>query len=224
MIGHLILALAALAAFAQADVGIWFRNNHTSPMHISMDWAKKDEITYGPQIWHNEWIQPGGVLFLSAPAGSSPKYYVGPVQNSRDTPSAQTRNHNTIVEATYAGYRDVTFFDIDVENGFSVPLWCKKFGDDWANGEGCLGDLLAACPQADRHYDQATGIYDYCIGRQTAESIAVRASLCPNVYVQSDDPATKSMLPHSHGESAFCSDPLLSFFWLLSVRLTFDSH
>lgn len=200
----LILLAGALVVQSTAKpddagpVGIEFFNNNSLPMHISLDWAHIDTIHHPDIEWTNLVIAPGDSHSISAPAGTSPKYYIGATPNERTAEVDGRRNHNTVVEASYVAYADHTYFDVDIEKGFSVPIWCHGAQAAWETGEGCSSDVLAACPAEDRHFDERTGLYDYCIGTESAVNIEVRERLCPYVYVRPDDTRTKTIPHHGH--------------------------
>lgn len=195
----LVAAFVAHAINAQI-IGTRFVNNNSQPMYISMDWAAEDEVTYPGIAWQNELVQPGSQVFMQAPPNTHVKYYVGPVANDKSTVVGEQRDHNTVAEITYVGAYNLSYYDVDIEKGFSVPLWCHGENDPSDTGEGCLSDVLAACHPENRHIDEATGIYDYCIGRQTEDSLEMRQALCPDVYIQSDDHRTKTIQTGEHGE------------------------
>lgn len=195
----LLLLSAGLAQLTHAQAGVEFHNKNSQPMHISNDWTAEDEVKHPGISWDNIIVAPGEVAFMAAPLESTGKYYIGPTNNSRTAEVAERRDHNTIFESYYGGYAGFTFFDVDIEKGFSVPMWCHGAQEAWSTGEGCLEDVLAACPDRDRHVDNATGIYDYCEGNLCPENVAIRAALCPRVYVLHDDDATKAV-SKGHGE------------------------
>lgn len=174
-------------------------------MHISNDWSSDDMLIYPDLAWIDEVVPAGGSIYLPAPHFTSPKYYVGPTSNNRSAAVGDRRNHHTVVEATYGkakpGYTATTWWDIDIEKGFSVPIWCVGAEDHERNGYGCLADVLAACPQEDRHIDNETGIYDYCIGKDTEENLGMRKKLCPDIYVVHNDLRTNSIANNGSGKS-----------------------
>lgn len=179
--------------FPSGPAGIWFDNQNGASVHISNDWALPGAAS------HNAWIEPGAKQFFEAPLGSSTKYFVGPVLNSRDPDTNEQRDHNTVVEVTYGNGVMFTYYDLDIEKGFSLPIWCHGSEDPWDDGQGCLEDVLSACPEADKHFDETTGIYDYCEAKNTTENFSIRAGLCPHIYVLFDDHQTKATNRKSHG-------------------------
>ncbi|KAL1305960.1 hypothetical protein AAFC00_004098 [Neodothiora populina] len=188
---HAHTILAAPTNAADTRFGIKFVNEHSVGIHVSNDWAAKDKAEYPDLIRTNEFIVPGGSLYLPASEHTSPKFYLAPTANGKSTFVESRRDHNTVVEATFGGFSNVTYYDVDIEKGISVPIWCHGELDDWDTGAGCLQDVLSVCPKEDRHIDAKTGIYDYCRGTNSAENIAIRASLCPDAYLLWDDMDTK---------------------------------
>lgn len=189
--------LARSAVLIAEPMGIMFHNLHSHAQYISGDWAKKDTDTHPHLMWPNAHLAPNSSIFFPAPAQSSPKFYIGPTPNNRTV--GEKRDHDTIVEATFAGTYDTTYYDVDFEKGFSVPLWCVGSGDKWDSGEGCLVDVLAYCEEEDKYYDANSGLYDQCRNSGKAETVNLWYQLCPGAYVLPDDRATKSV-GEGHGE------------------------
>ncbi|KAF1344662.1 hypothetical protein BDV97DRAFT_425007 [Delphinella strobiligena] len=203
----LLLLSASLAQVTQAHSGTEFHNKNSQPMHISNDWTDADVANHPGIVWENMTVAPGEMVFLSAPDDATGKYYIGPTDNSRTAEVGENRDSNTIVESFYGGYAGFTYFDVDIEKGFSVPIWCHGAQEEWGTGQGCLEDVLAACPDRDRHIDETTGIYDFCRGdNENAESVAIRTALCPNVYVLAEDNRTRTINP-GHVVKCIIYDP-----------------
>lgn len=96
---------------------------------------------------------------------------------------------NNKIEANFQGYDGTTFFDVDVEKGFSVPVVCTS-GDGLITS-GCSIDKLPNCPPAQRLTD-ASGATVACSNPQTSASIALMREGCPNEYVVWDDVQTRA--------------------------------
>lgn len=196
--------------------GVHFYNNNSQTMHISADWAEKDIQAYGSQVtWDYSPIAPGGHIFIPGFPTTSPKFFIGLTPNQKTAEIGDKRNHDTAVEITFKGGHDWTYYDVDIEKGFSSPVWCHGEGEEWETGQGCTADLLAQCPEQDRHFDE-TGLYDQCVAAETEDNLGLRLSLCPDVYVRYDDHKTKT----SNGKNSKWSSHLLTWSW---VELTFCS-
>ena len=180
-------------------MGIIFYNHNTNPQHISTDWAKDDVNQYPDLDWVYTILEPEDHVFIATDPCTSPKFFVSPTPNNRTAEVGSKRDHDTAVEATFQGGGDWTYFDVDIEKGFSVPIWCHGHGEEWNSGHGCVNDLLDECPECSRHYDNDTGIYDQCLPMNTVEDYAMRYRLCPDVYVKHDDDMTRTI--KGHGES-----------------------
>ncbi|KAK4983931.1 hypothetical protein LTR66_008660, partial [Elasticomyces elasticus] len=174
----LLLAVLAISAAGAAaaekarrwnanEVGIRFINENSKRTYISTDFATADDIPMS--AWPQAVLEPGEAVTWAAPPKSSPKWFVGTTANDRSTQSK--RDYDTIVEATFgsdcADPTCHTYFDVDLERGFSVPIWCKTGarddddGSDWsAPNTGCSADLMADCPAGDRHRDPRSAVYD----------------------------------------------------------------
>ncbi|TKA54720.1 hypothetical protein B0A49_13163 [Cryomyces minteri] len=179
------VAFAASALFSAAvstsDPGFWIKNENTHPVFISFDVSSGAAPA---DIWlDSQWSQ-----WVPTNKGWSGAFYVSTTRTDRAV--GAKRNADTKVEATFQGANDLTYFDVDIEKGFSLPVWCGPRA--WNVASGCSYDFLSDCPQGDRHYDQFTGEYDQCRNPQSAESIVRFRSHCPSAYVQWNDVQTKA--------------------------------
>ncbi|GAB7356044.1 hypothetical protein MBLNU459_g6660t1 [Dothideomycetes sp. NU459] len=190
-------------------VGLYFYNMHPLPQYVSADWATKDIVQYPDLDWTYMLLQPNESKFIPTRPTTSPKFFIGPTPNNRTAEVDGKRDHDTVVEATFVGAYNTTYYDVDIEKGFSVPVWCVGAGDKWHTGEGCLANVLAFCPAEDRHYDRATGMYDQCRlsgSRARASTIRLWRQLCPDVYVLADDHSTK-VASNSHVVECYIMEP-----------------
>lgn len=194
-----LAALVQGAALPEAAIGMRFHNLRSEPQYISGDWAAKDTATHSGLETLDKYLQPKESIFFPAPANTSPKFYIGSTPNELTSKVGEKRNHDTIVEATFVGTYETTYYDVDFEKGFSSPLWCVGGGEKWHTGQGCLADVLALCPKDDRHHDAETGAYDQCRTKQTPDTVALWRQLCPGSYVLSQDPDTRTV-PSTHGK------------------------
>ncbi|KAI5201495.1 hypothetical protein AUEXF2481DRAFT_38529 [Aureobasidium subglaciale EXF-2481] len=180
--------------------GIWFLNRNAITQHLSADWAEKDYARYGkhPVLdFQTLELNPGEDYFVRALPHLSPKIFVGVSPNNKTSRVGSHRDHDTVVEATFDSSYDLTYYDIDVEKGFSSPVWCHAQGEPWEKGQGCTTDVLAVCPEKDQHIHEDTGLYDQCRG--LAQNPAFGRHHCPHTYVQwNDDWNTKGMSKGNH--------------------------
>jgi hypothetical protein len=191
---------------ANQNMGIWFINNNSATHHISADWAAQDRTQHPNTAildFETSTLDPNTSLFIPALAGLSPKFLVGVSPNNHSALVGSNRDHDTAIEATFSGNGGWTYYDVDIERGFSSPVWCHGLGEKWESGQGCTVDLLAACPEKYRHYDWASGVYDQCRGTRDRENLHLRASHCPMAYVRWDDERTR-VTQGKHGEFCFC--------------------
>lgn len=156
--------------------------------YISADWPEKDRGEYGAHEYlqfSTATVGPGESLWIPTLPHTSPKLYVGVSPNERTAEVGSHRNHDTLIEATFNGGYEHLYYDIDIERGFSSPVWCHGQGEPWQSGQGCVADLLAVCPEKDQHHNPATNVYDQC--RASAENLQLRYQLCPKAYVVWND-------------------------------------
>ncbi|KAI4828029.1 hypothetical protein E4T44_09910 [Aureobasidium sp. EXF-8845] len=181
-------------ADAAHPMGFWILNRNDMTHHISADWAADDHGQYGDHAYlqfSTATVAPGENLWIPTLPGSSPKLYVGVSPNEKTVEVGENRNYNTLVEATFSGGYGHLYYDIDIERGFSSPVWCHGQGEPWSSGHGCVADLLAVCPKRDQHHDPTTNIYDQC--RESPENVQLRYQLCPKSYIiWNDDWNTKT--------------------------------
>jgi hypothetical protein len=169
-------------------MGFWILNRNEMTHHISADWAADDYGEYGPHEYlqfSTTTVAPGENLWIPTLPGTSPKLYVGVSPNDKTAEVGSDRNHDTLIEATFNGGYGHLYYDIDMERGFSSPVWCHGQGDPWQSGQGCVADLLAVCPKKDQHHNPTTNVYDQC--RESPENKAIRYQLCPKSYVVWND-------------------------------------
>jgi hypothetical protein len=169
-------------------MGFWVLNRNDMTHHISADWAEKDRGRYGPHEYlqfSTAAVAPGENLWIPTLPGTSPKLYVGVSPNDKTAEVGSNRNHDTLIEATFNGGYGHLYYDVDMERGFSSPVWCHGQGDPWESGQGCVADLLAVCPPKDQHHNPITNVYDQC--RESPENKAIRYQLCPKSYIVWND-------------------------------------
>ncbi|KAI5207085.1 hypothetical protein E4T39_02084 [Aureobasidium subglaciale] len=180
--------------------GIWFLNRNAMKHYLSADWAADDFAQYGnhPILdFQTLELNPGEDYFVPTLPNLSPKIFVGVSPNNKTAKIGSHRDHDTVVEATFESSYDLTYYDIDIEKGFSTPIWCHPQGEPWEKGQGCTTDLLAVCPERDQHTHQETGIYDQCRG--IAQNPAFGRHHCPHAYVDwNDDWNTRGMSKGNH--------------------------
>ncbi|KAI4728171.1 hypothetical protein E4T49_04010 [Aureobasidium sp. EXF-10728] len=194
---------------AAHSMGIWVLNRNALTHHISTDWAEDDFWQYGA----HEYLQfstatlgPGENLWIPTLPGMNPKLFVGVSDNNKTAEVGDHRNHDTLIEATFQGGYGHLYYDIDIERGFSSPVWCHGQGDPWEYGQGCVADLLSVCPEKDQHRHPVTGVYDQCRGAD--DNIAFRRHYCPRSYVvYNDDYAT--VTPHHREDGQPMTDVLI---------------
>lgn len=193
------------ASTGTEPMGVFFINNNSMPHHISADWAKDDREQY-PNANELNWgyaiVGPGEQIFVPGLPQTSPKFLVGTTPNNHTEEIGDKRDHDTAVEMTFKGGYDWLYYDVDIERGFSAPVWCHGQGMEWETGQGCTADLLAACPESLRHYDADTGIYDQCRGSETQESLLLRKTMCPMTYVKYNDDERTNVTNGKHGMSS----------------------
>lgn len=181
------------AALYEGQCGIFFNNTTPVPMFLSGDWAAEDYDEYGDQLASLEFhLEPSGTLWVPTYEGTSPKIFVSFTNNS--VALGAKRNSDTVVEATFNSANDHLYFDVDIEKGFSVPVWCRALGPQNAEGSGCVNDVLGDCPEQYRHYDEVDGVQvvDQCTADQNdPESVARFRNHCPHTYVFWDDQGTR---------------------------------
>lgn len=191
-------ALLATAASARAlpasfdsgadSIGLLVENLYGSDIYMSGDWAAKDVVQHGSSAMPNQShiLANGTSVFVKAFPNTSPKYYFGTTPNAAGPEVGSKRDSDTVFEATFVDENGKTFYDIDVERGFSVPLWCHGVLEQWADGKGCEGDLLSTCPEKLQHTDK-DGVVDQCRSEKTKMDIKRRREYCPRAYILSDD-------------------------------------
>ncbi|KAG9741123.1 hypothetical protein KCU86_g4178, partial [Aureobasidium melanogenum] len=173
---------------AAHPMGFWILNRNALKHHISADWAAVDFERFDSHEIFNfrtATVEPGENLWIPTIPGVSPKLYVGVSPNNNTAEIGEYRDHDTLIEAKFKGGYGHLYFDIDIERGFSSPVWCHGQGDAWEEGQGCVADLLSVCPVKDQHRDPSTGLYNQCRG--AADNIDFRRQYCPKTYVVWDD-------------------------------------
>ncbi|KAH0373076.1 hypothetical protein KCU65_g707, partial [Aureobasidium melanogenum] len=173
---------------AAHPMGFWILNRNSLKHHISADWAAEDLGRFGSHEIFNfrtATVEPGENLWIPTIPGVSPKLFVGVSPNNNTAEIGEYRDHDTLIEAKFRGGYGHLYFDIDIERGFSSPVWCHGQGDAWEDGQGCVADLLSMCPEKDQHRDPKTNLYDQCRG--APDNIAFRRQHCPKTYVVWDD-------------------------------------
>ncbi|KAK6008740.1 hypothetical protein QM012_000643 [Aureobasidium pullulans] len=173
---------------AAHPMGFWILNRNALKHHISADFSTKDFDRYGPHDYlkfTTATVGPGENLWIPTLPGISPKLYVGVSPNNNTADVGSHRDHDTVIEATFNGGYGHLYYDIDIEKGFSSPVWCHGQGDAWEDGHGCLADLLSVCPEKDQHRHPATGLYDQCLAAD--DNIDFRRHCCPKSYVLPQD-------------------------------------
>ena len=174
--------------------GIWFRNEHPLDQYLSVDFAEKDMAAHPDLVAQDMTIAATEHIFLPMRPGMSPKFFLSPTPNNRSAEVGDKRDSDTAVEVTFAGFQGHTYYDVDIERGFSVPVWCYGYDQDWEDGSGCLADLLDGCPEHLKHFDESSGMHDQCLGDGSEASVMRRRKMCPQVYVQSDDEQTRAQV------------------------------
>lgn len=192
------LTLLAVAASTRAlptafdvsadTIGLLIENLYGREIYVSGDWAAKDVAEHGSQAMPNQShiLANGSSVFIPAFPNTSPKYYFGSTPNEATTQVGSKRDSDTVFEATFVNEDGKTFYDVDVERGFSVPLWCHGVQEQWTAGKGCEGDLLSNCPAELQHTDE-DGVVDQCRSEPTKMDIKRRREFCPRAYIISDD-------------------------------------
>ncbi|KAG9953723.1 hypothetical protein KCU85_g973, partial [Aureobasidium melanogenum] len=179
---------------AAHPMGFWILNRNALKHHISADWAAEDLGEFGSHEifdFRTATVEPGENLWIPTIPGVSPKLYVGISPNNNTAEIGEHRDHDTLIEASFRGGYGHLYFDIDIERGFSSPVWCHGQGDAWEDGQGCVADLLSVCPEKDQHRNPKTNLYDQCRG--APDNIDFRRQYCPKTYVVSnDDYATRT--------------------------------
>lgn len=173
---------------AAHPMGFWILNRNALEHHISADFAAKDFDRYGSHEYlkfTTATVGPGENLWIPTLPGVSPKLYVGVSPNNNTAEVGSHRNHDTLIEANFEGGYGHLYYDIDIERGFSSPVWCHGQGDAWEDGRGCVADLLSVCPVKDQHHHPVSGLYDQCRG--AADNVDFRRHYCPESYVLFDD-------------------------------------
>jgi len=185
-----LLLLTDLGIGAEGtSIGFLIHNQYGSNVHISGDWAAKDLQQYGEINMPDQSyiLENDTTVFLEAFRDTSPKYYIGLTPNTRDI--GAKRDHDTVIEATFYNQDGDTYYDVDVEKGISVPIWCHAQTERWDAGRGCQGDVMSDCSEHLQHYDEETGMMDQCIGEASLTDIKRRRRNCRQAYVMSDDDA-----------------------------------
>lgn len=200
------------ALMARGEVGVYFHNQHFMAMHISGDWAGSDKVAHPGLTEPYEIVQPGETVFIPALLGTRPKYFVGPVDNRPTAKVGCNRDSNSAVEVCFGGFERRQYYDLDLEKGFSVPIWCRGDTEKPEEGSGCRSDLLARCPEQYRHHNAETGIYDFCLGDPT--NLEFRKRECPSSYTLFNQKRTRTLCD---GSSTFFPTFLGSF---LDILLT----
>jgi hypothetical protein len=188
-------------ADAAHPMGFWILNRNDMAHHISADWAADDHIQYGDHAYlqfSTATVAPSENLWIPTLPGSNPKLYVGVSPNEKTVEVGENRNYDTLVEATFSGGYGHLYYDIDIERGFSSPVWCHGQGEPWSSGHGCVEDLLAVCPKKDQHHDPTTNIYDQC--RESPENVQLRYQLCPKSYIIWNDDWNTKTTSHKDGK------------------------
>jgi len=181
-------ALPATTKPAKDTVGLLIHNLHGSDIYISGDWSAEDRAQYGSQRMPNQShiLSNGSSVFMQAFPNTSPKYYFGTTPNEANEFVGNKRDSDTVFEATFVDDKGKTFYDVDVERGFSVPVWCHGSQEEWKDGKGCEGDILSTCPEKLQHMDK-NGSIDQCLSESTTVDIKRRRKFCPRAYVVFDD-------------------------------------
>jgi len=197
-------------------IGLLIENLNGGDIYISGDWAAKDIARYGSAAMPNQShiLANGSSVFIKAFPNTSPKYYFGYTPNEASPAVGVKRNSDIVFEATFVDENGKTFYDVDVERGFSVPLWCHGLQEQWTDGKGCEGDILSTCPEQLQHLDK-DGVIDQCRSEPTKMDIKRRRKFCPRAYIVWDDDkwGVKAInTPASSGE--------LSVLCLLNNRFT----
>jgi len=183
-----LLFLMSRGTSAQGEsVGFLIHNHYGQDIYISGDWAAKDCERYGevglPKQDHV--LQNDSSVFLEALPDTSPKYFIGLTPNHHDV--GEKRDRDTVIEATFVNQDGDTYYDVDVEKGVSVPIWCHGQAEQWDTGRGCEGDVLSDCPEHLKHYDHETGTMDQCVGEGSPADLERRRKHCSRAYILSDD-------------------------------------
>ncbi|THX36641.1 hypothetical protein D6D10_06485 [Aureobasidium pullulans] len=189
------------AADPAHPIGVWFINQNAVKQYISVDWARKDYEKYGKHPildFTNTTVEPGQKTWIEGMSFLSPKFFVGVSPNHNSPEIGDHRNHDTAVEFSWKSEDGQTYYDVDIEKGFSSPVWCHGQGQGWATGQGCVTDVLAACPEKFKSYNPDSGVYDQCLGTLKADSIQFRLSQCPHTYVRSNDDWNTRTVSGSH--------------------------
>lgn len=213
-----LIAAAVAAPTERESMGISFINHHNRPIFISGDWAQKDldnkQISKpgSDPLSLDTKLAPGKHTFFPGFASASPKFFVS------TTPAqaciGEKRDHDTAIEITWRDYSGKTFYDVDVERGTSVPIWCHGRHEEWQSGMGCEGDVLRDCPPHLTHTHGDNGRVDQCRGENTTEDINRRFAKCPTSYISADDARTHVM---AEGHGKCCRS--LNFTQLISLDL-----
>ncbi|KAF2723588.1 hypothetical protein K431DRAFT_310695 [Polychaeton citri CBS 116435] len=147
-------------------------------------------------------------LYEVLPAGSDPhclpgmpetsqSIFLGLSCNANTASVGSKRDSDTLVEVTYglpgsentAEGAHLTFYDVDLEKGFSVPVWCT--GPDPSDSRdtqvGCKTDILQGghCPPDLIRYEGDSIVQ--CFNPQTMDVITQWRLLCPDSYIMAGD-------------------------------------
>jgi len=184
--GLLLLTTPGVGA-ESVDTGFLIHNQYGSDIHISGDWAATDLKRYGEINMPKQCyvLENDTTILLEALPDTSPKYYFGLTPNTHDLGSK--RDHDTVIEATFCNQDGDTYYDVDVEKGVSVPIWCHAQTERWDAGRGCEGDVLSDCPHHLQHYDKGISMIDQCVGEASLTDIRRRRRYCRQAYVLSED-------------------------------------
>jgi hypothetical protein len=155
-----------------------FYNAASTEMHLSFDYTKKVD-----GLSPDYTVSSKKAAMLKIPQElieEGQAFFVGPDAN--DASVGSKRDSNTKVEFTMKGYAGKTFFDVDVEKGFTVPVMMSDLGGTAESG--CSVDKLADCPDNLKEGDSI------CKNDQSSSAIKYYREDCPHWYVQSDDKQT----------------------------------
>lgn len=181
---------------ASDDYGIHINNTSPYTVYLSADWAAKDYPLDTTDVDaaltdDDATLSPSAATFIRGAANTSPKIYLSFTPNSPSV--GPKRDHDTVIEVTWSCAGGLTYFDVDIEKGFSCPVWCRGYGVENTTGSGCISDVFNNCPEKYRHYDDQ-GKVDQCwADEMDPDSVSRFREHCPHTYADWDDTGTQTL-------------------------------
>lgn len=216
----IVIVLAWVAAVVSAtcinpygqQIGTVIHNQLGRDLHISIDVDSEQYDSYQDVTPFYDVLPPNsGPHCIPGLPQTSQTIFLGLTCNANNASVGSRRDADTLVEVHYGqpdteesgdGSR-LTYYDVDLEKGFSVPVWCT--GPDPTDTRdaqvGCKTDILHdLCPVDLVRLDGDSMIQ--CLNPQTPDMIEQWRQVCPDSYVMADDNwSAHGLGSYTHGES-----------------------